>query len=160
MKRTLVLGLGNPILSDDGVGIHVARELKASLDKSNGLDIKDASIGGLNLLDEILDYDILIIVDAVKTKSGVIGNIYKFGADSLDPTLHSSSPHDLNFRTALEFGYKMAPERMPEEITIFAVEVKDVLSFGDKMTKEVEEAVPEVVEMVEKEILSQKNKVT
>jgi hydrogenase maturation protease len=66
-------------------------------------------------------------------------------------TKHFSSPHQINLATALELG-KMLDLAMPQEITVFAVEAKDVTSFSEKCTPEVEQAIPEVVKMVLQEL--------
>ena len=75
--RTLVLGLGNPILSDDGIGCHVALALKEKL-KEPEVDVLEASIAGLDFLDLLAHYDRAIIIDAIQTREGTPGQIYRF----------------------------------------------------------------------------------
>ena len=72
--KTIVLGVGNPILSDDGVGIHVANQLKQKINDPN-IAIDEALTGGMNLLDLILGYDKAIIIDAVKIDNGEEGKV-------------------------------------------------------------------------------------
>ncbi|MDY6959769.1 MAG: hydrogenase maturation protease, partial [Halobacteriota archaeon] len=78
--RTLVFGIGNPILSDDGVGIYVAREIKKRLSSDisqfKDVDVEEGSVGGLKLLDTILGYERVILIDAIMTESGSPGDIY------------------------------------------------------------------------------------
>ncbi|MBE3050465.1 hydrogenase maturation protease, partial [Candidatus Bathyarchaeota archaeon] len=64
----LVLGVGNPILSDDGVGIHVARELKKR--EMPGVDVEELAASGLELLDVVRGYDKVVIIDAIQTTNG------------------------------------------------------------------------------------------
>ncbi|HXZ94317.1 MAG TPA: hypothetical protein VEG28_00170, partial [Dehalococcoidia bacterium] len=64
---------------------------------------------------------------------------------------HLSSPHQINLATALELG-KMLDLAMPQKITVFAVEAKDVANFSEKCTPEVEQSIPEVVKMVLQEL--------
>jgi hydrogenase maturation protease len=144
--KTLVLGLGNPILSDDGVGIQVAREVANQLN-SPQVTVAETSGAGLSLLDSIVGYDKVIIIDAIQTEKGQAGQIYRMGTEDFSLTKHLSSPHQINLVTALELG-KMLNLAMPQKITIFAVEAKDVTSFSEKCTPEVERAIPEVVKMV------------
>jgi hydrogenase maturation protease len=144
--KTLVLGLGNPILSDDGVGIQVAREVANQLNNPQ-VTVAETSGAGLSLLDSIVGYDKVIIIDAIQTKEGNTGQIYRMGTEDFSLTKHLSSPHQINLVTALELG-KMLNLAMPQKITIFAVEAKDVTSFSEKCTPEVEQAIPEVVKMV------------
>jgi hydrogenase maturation protease len=144
--KTLVLGLGNPILSDDGVGIRVAHEV-ANQVRSPQITVSETNVAGLGLLDSIVGYDKVIIVDAIQTEKGQAGQIYRMGTEDFSLTKHLSSPHQINLATALELG-KMLNLEMPRQITVFAVEAKDITSFGEECTPEVENAIPEAVKMV------------
>ena len=144
--KTLVLGLGNPILCDDSAGYQVAMALKERLDMPD-VDIKEAGIAGLDFLDMITGYDRTIIIDAIETEKGKPGQIYRFGPDFLASTRHSGTPHDVNIATALELGKKLNLE-IPQDITIFAIEVEDVTSFSENCTPAVANAIPTCVEMV------------
>jgi hydrogenase maturation protease len=148
--KTLVLGLGNPILSDDGVGIKVAHEVATQFN-SPQVTVAETSAAGLSLLDSIVGYDKVIIIDAIQTEKGQAGQVYRMGAEDFSSTKHFSSPHQINLVTALELG-KMLNLAMPQRITVFAVEAKDVTSFSEKCTPEVEQAIPEVVKMVLQEL--------
>jgi hydrogenase maturation protease len=148
--KTLVLGLGNPILSDDSVGFRVVQELKARFNKPN-LTLVESSASGLSLLDLITGYDKLIIVDAIKTEGGEAGKIYRLGAENLGAIRHSASPHDINLATALELGRKLGVA-LPQQITILAIEVVDVTTFSEKCTPEVDRAIPLAVSMVAEEL--------
>jgi hydrogenase maturation protease len=148
--KTLVLGIGNPILSDDSVGIKVAQDVGKKLNDRQ-VTVVEMSVAGLSLLDSIVGYDKVIIIDAIQTEKGQAGQIYRMGAEDFSGTKHFSSPHQINLVTALELG-KILGLAMPQEITIFAVEAKDITSFSEKCTPEVEQAIPEVVKMVLQEL--------
>jgi len=148
--KTLVLGLGNPILSDDSVGFRVVQELKARFNKPD-LTLVESSASGLSLLDLITGYDKLIIIDAIKTEGGEAGKIYRLGAENLGAIRHSASPHDINLATALELGRKLGVA-LPQQITILAIEVVDVTTFSEKCTPEVDRAIPLAVSMVAEEL--------
>jgi hydrogenase maturation protease len=147
--KTLVLGIGNPILGDDGIGFHVAQEL-AKLIKDDAVDVKDASTSGLILLDIIRGYEKVIIVDAIKTEEGEPGEIYRLRPkDFFRTTVHlTTSIHDVNLPTVIELGNKLVPEEMPHEIVIFAIEVKEIETFTVEMTPQVKEAIPNVTNLV------------
>jgi hydrogenase maturation protease len=149
--KTLVLGLGNPILSDDGAGIRVAQEVGKQLNDPQ-ITVSETSEAGLRLLDSIVGYDKVIIIDAVQTEKGQAGHIYRMGPEDFSVTKHFSSPHQINLATSLELGNALNLA-MPRRITIFAVEAKDITSFGEKCTPEVEQAIPEVVKMVLQELV-------
>lgn len=144
--KTLVLGLGNPILCDDGVGIRVAHEVANQLSDPQ-VTVTESSAAGLSLLDSIAGYDKVIIIDAIQTEKGQAGQIYRMRTEDFSLTKHLSSPHQVNLATALELG-KILNLAMPKEITVFAVEAKDITNFSEKCTPEVEKAIPEVVKMV------------
>ncbi|TET41532.1 MAG: hydrogenase maturation protease [Dehalococcoidia bacterium] len=148
--KTLVLGIGNPILGDDGVGFHVIQELlHKAADTSPDIDIKDASISGLSVLDLIVGYDKVVLVDAIKTDSGEAGEVYKLRPEDFTSTVHlTTSAHDTNLATAIKIGNEFAREQMPKEIVIFAIEVEEVTRFTEEMTEKVRKAIPKVVNLV------------
>jgi len=148
--KTLVLGLGNPILSDDSVGFRVVQQLKARFDKPD-LTLVESSASGLSLLDLVNGYDKVIIIDAIKTQGGEAGKIYRLGAENLGAIRHSASPHDINLATALELGKKLGAA-LPQQIIIFAIEVVEVTTFSEKCTPEVEKAIPLAASMVAEEL--------
>ena len=149
-KKTLVLGLGNPILSDDGAGCQVAMALKDQL-KEPEIDVLEASVAGLDFLDLLTDYDKVIIIDAIQTGEGTPGQIYRLEPDILANTRHAGTPHDVNLATALELGRKLSLP-LPQQITIYAIEAKDVTSFGEECTPEVMKAIPACANMVIREL--------
>ena len=148
--KTLVLGLGNPILTDDGVGPRVAKELEGRVDQQE-VTVEETSMAGLSLLDLLADYDRAIIVDAIQTVGGKPGQIYRLNPEALDITRHAASPHDVNFATALELGKRLGLT-LPRQIDMFAIEVADASTFSEECTPEVREAIPVCVEMIIQEL--------
>ncbi|WP_309493216.1 hydrogenase maturation protease [Candidatus Hecatella orcuttiae] len=152
--KTLILGVGNEILGDDGIGIQVARDLKKRLRRRTDIDVKEASAGGLRLIEEMLDYDKVIVVDAIATGKTEVGRIFRLSPSEFDSTRHLSSSHDLNFATALRLGENYAPNRMPKEIVVYAIEIKDFSVFTKRITAKVREAGLRVVDAILKELES------
>ncbi|MFC2004914.1 hydrogenase maturation protease [Chloroflexota bacterium] len=148
--KTLVLGLGNPILSDDGIGPQIAKELEGRLDQQE-VTVAETSLAGLSLLDLLTGYDKAIIVDAIQTVGGKPGQIYQLDPEAFNATRHASSPHDINFATALEFGNRLGLA-LPQQIVIFAIEVHDASTFSEECTPKVREAIPVCVEMIIQEL--------
>ena len=148
--KTLILGLGNSLLSDDGVGLTIAAELKNRLNESD-ITVMETSVAGLSLLDLLVGYDKAIIIDAIQTLDGKPGQIYRLDPEAFDTTRRTISPHDVNFTTALEFGKKVDLP-LPQEIVIFAIEVSDVSTFSEEYTPQVKQAIPTCVEMVLQEL--------
>jgi hydrogenase maturation protease len=149
--KTLVLGLGNDILCDDGVGLYVARKLKKMLAKRKDISVAEASLAGLGLLDLLAGYAKAIVIDAIQTKEGKAGEVYRLNSNDFAATRHTASTHNVNFASALELGNKLGLS-LPKEIVIFAIEVSDVSNFSEACTPKVKKAIPKCVGMVLKEI--------
>ena len=143
--KTIVLGIGNPILGDDGVGINVARKLKRCI---HGPEIKimEASAGGMGIVETILGYDRAILIDAIK-KDGKMGEVKRFSVE--DFSIHSCNPHDVNLSTALKIIEKMGAG-IPDIVIVGIIVGKS--SFGEKMSATIAEAVPRAVEMTMAEL--------
>ena len=150
--KTLVLGIGNSILGDDGVGVRVAQELAGKI-KNDNIDVRDVGIDGLNLLDLILGYDKLIVIDAVLTEREKVGEVYRFKPENVyDPSRSAISPHHFNLSTTIEIGKKLFPGRMPEEVIAFAVGTEEATMVTEEMTGRVKDALPIVVNLVLEEL--------
>jgi hydrogenase maturation protease len=146
-KKTLIIGLGNTILSDDGAGILAAREIAKQCRELSDIDIVEASLGGIGLLDLMVGYKKVIIVDSIKTVDGKPGEIYKIDLENLGDITYPCGPHFLDVRTAVELGNKFGYE-MPENIEIYAIEIKDNTNFSEILTPEVENALPALVNQI------------
>jgi hydrogenase maturation protease len=149
--RTIVLGMGNPILCDDAVGIRLARDLRAQAPEREDVDyVVDCSVGGLNLLDLVTGYDRLIVFDSIRGGGGPPGSWYSLTGECFKETMNLTNVHDANFTTALALGRLMnAHLPSPEDVHIFAVEIVDNTTFSESMTPELETAYaafcPEIV---------------
>jgi hydrogenase maturation protease len=148
--KTLILGIGNTVLSDDGVGCNVAQRLKRRLSGRSGITVKETALSGLSLLDEIAGYERLIIIDAIQTRGGKPGAIYKLSPSDFK-TGRMAIIHDVGLFTAIELGRKLEMD-MPREVVIFAIEAKEMATFSEKCTPEVKKAIPRAVEMVLREV--------
>lgn len=146
--RILVVGLGNPILGDDGVGWRVADEVALHLTNSH-VEVDNLALGGLSLMERLVDYDEVIIVDAIQTDNGQIGEVSRFDLGKLPDwsTGHSTAVHDTSLQTALTLGQQMGAH-LPERIQIVTIEAARVYDFTDEMTPEVETAVSRAVQLV------------
>jgi len=144
--RTLVLGIGLPYVSDDALGFRVAAEIR----KMNlpDVDVDEANVSGLDLIEIMIDYQRVIVVDAILTGNFPAGKVMVLGSESLPVTVHGVNPHEMNIGTTIALGKQLEPERFPSEIEFVAVEVNDVWTVNDVMTPEVEKALPEAVQTV------------
>ncbi len=147
--HTLVLGMGNPILSDDAVGLLVARRV-AEGPLPDGVEVRESEQGGLRLLDLVRGFTRLIIIDALKSGRRP-GDVIVFGEDDFAGGHRYGSAHSISLRTALEVGRRLGYE-MPDRVTVFAIEADDVETFGERLSPPVAEAAARVVELVRAEV--------
>lgn len=155
--KTIIVGVGNPILSDDGIGVIIANQISALIDpeKREDVSITEASIGGIRLMELLVGFEKAIIIDAIQNTNGnQPGKWYKMSlADlqSISPTQHSTSPHDTSLITALELGQRLGFQ-LPTEITIYAIEVENIKDFGEVPSQSVQNSIPEVIQAIMHEI--------
>ena len=140
----LILGIGNPILTDDGVGIKIAQKLKEG---NPGLEVMETSEAGIALLDLVAGYDKLVIIDSIKTEKGKPGDFYKLALEDLKPSKDFSSSHSIGIATAFELGQRLG-YRMPKFVSIYAVNIKDNSTFRGECTEEVEQRIPFIVKQI------------
>jgi hydrogenase maturation protease len=146
LRRTLVLGLGNDILSDDAVGLLVIRQLQTQLAGQPDLDLQETSEMGLALLDFFTGYSRVILVDSIQTGQAPPGFIHKLDAASLKQ-LTGRTPHFLGVGETLSLGRELGLP-MPGRVTIFAIEVSDPFTLSTQMTPPLQSALPRIVERV------------
>ena len=151
MKKTIILGVGNPILRDDGVGIHVAEELKKHIRKP-GVTIDSAFTGGMNLLDLMVDHDRAILIDAVKIENKKLGDVGLFGLGELS-ALHTCNPHDVSLLQAIDLAKKLGENRIPTDIKVVGINIGEPgCEFGEELSSEIAKAIPKAIELVKKEV--------
>jgi len=157
--KTLVVGLGNPILGDDGVGWRVAEDVSAqsgiplgdaplsglSSQTPDPVSIERYSLAGLSLMERLVGYDRVIIIDSLNTGQYKQGDVITFTLDQMaDLTYgHSASAHDVSLKNALKMGRNMG-EALPEDsqVYIIAIEAEHIYDFKEELTPEIAAAVP------------------
>jgi hydrogenase maturation protease len=145
--HTLVLGLGNPLVSDDSVGLRVVTRLRELLADRPDVTVDEDHWGGLRLMEHMVGFERAIVIDAISTGAPA-GTIHLLGTHDL-ATQRSASAHDVNLPTALAFG-RQSGAALPadDQILLVGIEALDILTFGDQLTPEVEQAIPRAVEVV------------
>jgi len=143
--KTQFIGLGNPILTDDGVGVKVAYAIEEALadHPHPDIDITETSVGGLRLMEMMVGYDCAIIIDAIldeRTPPGTIRRLTLADLKAISPLQHTASAHDVSLVTALQTGRRMGLS-LPEKIIIYGIGVHNVMDFGDQPTPAVARAI-------------------
>lgn len=148
--KTLILGIGNSILTDDGVGIRIANELK-KVEPPLNADIREVSIAGLSILDEVEGYDRAVLIDSIITGRAEPGTLYHLERTDFNATKNLSCSHGIDFFTALELGKKYG-YRIPEKIDIFAVEIMENTTFSEQLSPEVEARISQIVNEIARSV--------
>ncbi len=151
-KKTLILGVGNPILGDDGAGIAVAKELAKSKIEGTGVDVKEAESIGLDILNTIDGYDRVIIVDAIVAPKEKVGRIIRIENPERAMTAHSTSLHDVNFASAIKAGRRLGM-KIPE-IVVYGINIEreKMEEFREGLSPEIEKAAKKAIKLVLKEL--------
>ena len=155
---TLVVGLGNPLLGDDGVGWRVAQALAARLAVDPvlagdpayvGVEVDHLAVGGLALMERLVGYRRAVLVDAMATGDHPAGTVRRLSIADIrgGEATHLDSAHDASLASALAAGRSLGAD-LPTEIAIVAVEAVRVDQFGEELTPEVAAAIPAAVDAV------------
>lgn len=135
--KTLVLGLGNDLLGDDGVGILVARKLAGKL--AGHADIAETSVSGIGLLDKLVGYDRAIIIDAFVTADSPPGTIIELHSSDLRPVANPS-PHFTGLPEMIAIAWQLQLD-FPRDFRVFGIAIRDALTVGGSLSEPVSRAV-------------------
>ncbi|MBK9211013.1 MAG: hydrogenase maturation protease [Anaerolineales bacterium] len=145
--KTLVIGLGNPILGDDGVGWRVAEEVKKNPACQN-VSVDCLSLGGISLMEHLIGYERAILIDALALEEPV-GSILVLKLSDLPnySAFHTTSTHDTSLQNAIELGRSMGAP-LPDDITVVGIATNRVYDFSEELSPPIAEAVPLAVKFV------------
>ncbi len=148
--KILILGLGNLLLSDEGLGVEVIKALQNYPQLPKEVKILDGGTGGLALLPELMDLDVLLVVDAISLGNEP-GTIYTFEKDFLfrEKLLEKISTHEISFLDIL--ALLQLKGQWPKEIYLFGIEPKK-LEVGIDLSEEVKRSIPKLCELIIKKI--------
>jgi hydrogenase maturation protease len=164
-QSVLVIGLGNPILCDDGIGWRVAEEVKRRIVASgwpikNGdppsafhprppaIEVDCFALGGLSLMERLIGYDRAIVLDAM-TLGVAPGSVACFDLNALPnhSAAHLTAAHDTSLQNAMRLGRLMGA-RLPDRVTVVGIEAERVFEFGEELTPAVAAVVPSAARLV------------
>jgi hydrogenase maturation protease len=142
--KPLIVGLGNELLGDDGVGIAAARRLRA--DNTVCADIIDCNLSGVSLIDVLSGYSKVIFIDAVRTKNHAIGDLVEVNLEDFR-SIPSVSPHHTGLPELIDISRKLGID-FPDEFKIIAVEIEDRCEVRASLSEPIEKAMEELLEKV------------
>jgi hydrogenase maturation protease len=140
--KTLVVGLGNPILGDDGVGWKVAEEVRKRLPADSPVEVTCLSVGGISLMEQLIGYDRAILVDAFASDAPA-GSISVLKLSHLPnySAFHITSAHDTSLQKAMELGREMGAH-LPSDVTVVGIATQSVFDFSEDLSPPVAQVVP------------------
>jgi len=149
MKKIAVIGVGNILMKDEGVGVHSLKKLETLKVPSN-VELYEGGTRILDILPSLEGVDLIIIIDAVKfgKKPGTV-NLFEVELSKNGNSKEMVSLHEMDLISSIKFAKQIYD--LPEKIIIIGIEPKEV-EVGIEMTEEVTEAIPEVIEKVHKTI--------
>jgi len=143
-RRVLVVGIGNILLRDEGVGVRVIEAMRGTA-LPDDVELLDGGTSGADLIDFIADRQKVIVIDAVRT-DGPPGSVYRFGPEDLmQDAAPALSLHQLGLLETLRMARHM--NCSPGEVVIFGVK-PGAIDYGTDLTPQVAFAVPKVVQLV------------
>ncbi len=151
--KILVLGLGNELLSDDGVGILAARRLRTLLEHQ--AEVIESSLSGIALLELFAGHEKAIVMDAVRTGRYPAGTLLEFVPAALGAVV-GPSPHYSGLPEIIALARQLEIE-FPEEIKVFALETADMSTVGGSLSERVAAAITPMTDRVMKQVQAWRN---
>jgi hydrogenase maturation protease len=153
MKKVGVIGIGNPLRRDDGIGIVLVqklREQKKTLPKY--LEFIDGGTGGMSLLHSIVGFETVLCIDAVQLHAPP-GSSRVFTIDDIkkNKDIFETAPHEINLVQVIELAKQMG--ELPKKLRIFGVQPKD-MSYSEGLSKELTQKIDTLLFELKKEIIS------
>lgn len=144
LHHAIIVGLGSPVLGDEGVGWRVVDQVALLSDAVHpDADLERVSSGGLGLLERLVGYDRAVIVDGIRTGNAPVGSVRTVPLERIRNRHgeHTASAHDVSFAAALAAGRALGAH-LPTHVTIVTIEIPSALAFGGHLSPDVAAAVP------------------
>jgi hydrogenase maturation protease len=155
LMKTIIVGLGNPILGDDGVGWKVAEQVQKQLTSSplpkgegSQVDVEFLSLGGISLMEHLIGYQRAILIDAVAFDQEP-GSIIVSKLSEMPDTsaFHITSIHDTSLQNALKLGKTMGAD-LPEQVIVVGIVTNRIYDFGEELSQPVANSLSKATQIV------------
>jgi hydrogenase maturation protease len=148
-QRILILGVGNVLLKDEGVGVRIIHELEARFDFAPNVRLVDGGVLGLSLMGTMMEADQVIVVDAVRGGDEP-GTLYRFDWEAKPEHIqYKDTLHQIDL---METMGTLPLIGDPPKVTVLGVEYEDIDNWGLELTPKVEKAVEPLLALVVKEL--------
>jgi hydrogenase maturation protease len=147
-KHILILGVGNLLLSDEGIGVHIAQKMM-QMDLPPEVQVIEGGTDGFGLVNVILEADRMILIDAVKG-GGQPGSIYRFDLEDCPPypDLFKTSVHQISILEVINLSSLIGST---PQTTIIGVEPA-CIEMGMQLSPQIEAKIPKVIQMIQEEV--------
>ena len=153
-KRTAVMGFGNPVRSDDGVGVYVAQQLIREMEGEEKVKVLDMGTSAFEVLFQLRGYEKIILIDAVINSGEPAGSIFRMPAEKVKASIQEDPLvflHAMKWDQALSYARKILRDDFPDDIIVYLVSVDDT-AMNDHMSESAKEAAHKVIGLVKEEI--------
>ena len=152
--KTRIIGLGNTILSDDGVGIFTVREVArrvAGTGCGADPDIVESEVAGFALMELMAGWERVILVDCTQFDRLEAGTVLRLDQHDLRTCPRLCSAHEIDLPTALELGRRLGMA-MPREIIVFGIQAEDARTFGGSLSPAAARGMQRAVDLILREV--------
>jgi hydrogenase maturation protease len=158
MKKTAILGFGNPVRSDDAVGVYVVGELRKELADHTDVSLFDMGTSAFEVLFKLQDHERIILVDAVINTGEPVGTLYRLPASEIEGAIEENPLvflHSLKWDQALSYAKKIMREKYPDDIQVYLIAV-DNTRLEIQLSDEVRRAGDRVVNLIREDLLAER----
>jgi len=151
--KTAIMGFGNPVRSDDAIGVYVVQTLQNKITNPS-ISIFDMGTSAFEVLFKLEGHQKIIIVDAVINSGTEPGEIFKLPASEIKAQINDDPMvflHGLKWDQALSYAKKIMQDKFPEDIQVYLISISD-LRLEVQMSPEVQEAGDKVVNYILDEV--------
>jgi len=143
--RVTVMGIGNPLMRDEGIGIRVVEVLMTALEFPDNVTLVDAGTMGMTILNLFQDCDYMLVVDAIDGTGEAPGTVVRLSPEDLSPNQVMHSLHDVRLVDVIQTATLMG---LHPDVDCVGVQIEDMGELSIGLTPAVEAAVPAAVEAV------------
>ncbi|HHH50397.1 MAG TPA: hydrogenase maturation protease [Saprospiraceae bacterium] len=153
-KKTAILGFGNPVRADDGVGIYVVEQLQKKLAQKENISIFDMGTSAFEVLFKLKGHDRIILVDAVVNSGEAVGTTFKLPASEVEAEVEDDPHvflHSLKWNQALSYSKKILGDDYPQDIEVYLIAI-DSTKFNVGMTEAGKAGADKIVKILLEEL--------
>ncbi len=153
-QKTVIMGFGNPVRSDDGVGVFAAQQLMKEMEGEEKVKVLDMGTSAFEVLFQLRGYERIILIDAVVNSGEPAGTVFRMPAEKVKASIQEDPLvflHAMKWDQALSYARKILREDFPEDIAVYLIAV-DNTAMNDHISETAHTAAQKVIGLVKKEL--------